>query len=192
MVVSGPKQVVHRFAPGPNRLAVHLYDDVANDRRADSFVRQGETNVRRVAAIELQDGPDRRSHLLSLHVGGVPGNAQGAEADKRGDDRIISGRRSPRLLFRHSRDVIASTSSVNQSSFPPPSLSVGRRALSVFFRFGYLHLFRNSDFEFRIFSFILCHWALSVGRFPFVSSVRLIAPFTSASSCRRTSPGRFR
>ena len=44
-----------------------------NDCWSDAFVGEGESN-RPIAAIELENWPDRRPHLLALHVGGVTSN----------------------------------------------------------------------------------------------------------------------
>ena len=53
-----------------------------NDRWTDAFVSQGKVNIRPVAAVEFEDGPYRRAHLLALHVGGVTGNTQSQESNK--------------------------------------------------------------------------------------------------------------
>src|SRR5438876_3867529 len=72
------------------------------NRRADSFVRNGKVNVGTVAAVELQDWPYRRTHLLTLHVGGVTGNTESQESNKRRDDRVIPTGAAP-LVFPPAR-----------------------------------------------------------------------------------------
>jgi hypothetical protein len=73
-------------------------------------------NVGRIAAVEFKNGPHRRTYLLALHVGGVSGNTQSAEPDKRRDDCIISAGAARLLLFRHGADHIVGGLSVNQRS----------------------------------------------------------------------------
>ncbi len=107
--------VLERLSPIPHRLIVHLHDDMPDNCRSDALVGQGKVNVRRVAAIEFEDGPDRGAHLLALHVSGITGNTQSTESDKGRDDGIISAGPARRLLLRHGADHIARGLSVNQS-----------------------------------------------------------------------------
>jgi hypothetical protein len=94
------------------------------------LIRQSKMNVGRIAAVELKDWPDRGPHLLALHVGGVTGNTQGAEPNKRRDDRVISAGHSRRSFLRHRRDRIVDATSVNQlreltASSSPAKLGIG-------------------------------------------------------------------
>ena len=73
-MLSRPEQFLHRFIPIFYRLIIHSYYDMPDQRRTDTFVRKRKMNVGRVAAVELENGPYRRAHLLTLHVGSVPGN----------------------------------------------------------------------------------------------------------------------
>src|SRR5512133_3042342 len=91
--------------PIPHRLAIHLYNDMPDNRRSDSFVGEDKVNGR-IAAVEFEDGPHRRTHLLALDVGGVSGNTQSTESDKSRDDRIISAGATRLRLFRHGADLI--------------------------------------------------------------------------------------
>ena len=107
------EQYLQRFPPIPNRVVIHLQDDMANDRRTDPFVRERKMDVGRIAAVELKDWPHRRPHLLPLHVSSVTRNTQGQESNKGRDDCIISAGPARRLLFRHRLDRIAGEVSVN-------------------------------------------------------------------------------
>jgi len=78
---------------------------MADDRRADAFVGQGEANVRCVAAVEFEDGPDRGTHLLALHMSGVTGNEERADSDECRNDRAIAKSSARFLLFRHNGDA---------------------------------------------------------------------------------------
>src|SRR5438477_1329598 len=89
---------VERLIPILHRLAIHLHNDISDNRGTDSFVGEGKMNVGRVTAIEFEDWPHRRAHLLALHVGGVTGNTQSQESNKGRDDRVISTG-AARLLF---------------------------------------------------------------------------------------------
>ena len=91
--------------PIPHRLTIHFYDDISDNRRANSFVRKGKVNVRRVAAVEFEDGPDRGAHLLALHISGVPGNEECADSDKRRNDRVIAENSACFLLLCHNSDA---------------------------------------------------------------------------------------
>jgi len=108
------KQYVERFVPVPDRLIVHLYDDVLNVRRTDPLIRQREMNVGRVAAVELKDWPDRRPHLLALHVGGVTGNAKREQSNNGRDHYVVSAGTAGCLLLRHGAEHIVDATSVNQ------------------------------------------------------------------------------
>jgi hypothetical protein len=68
------EQFLHRFTPIFYRLIIHFYYYMPNQRRTDTFVSKRKMNVGRVAAVELEDWPDRRAHLLALHVGSVTGD----------------------------------------------------------------------------------------------------------------------
>ena len=63
------EQFLHRFKPILYRLIIYFYYDMPDQRRADTFVSKRKMNVGRVAAVELEDGPYRRAHLLALRVG---------------------------------------------------------------------------------------------------------------------------
>jgi hypothetical protein len=47
-----------------------------DNRWSDPFVGEGKVNVGRIAAVEFEDWPYCRAHLLALHVGGVARNTQ--------------------------------------------------------------------------------------------------------------------
>ena len=74
-MVSGPKNFFEHLDPILHRLIIHLQDHMLNDRWSDAFVGQGKMN-RPIAAVELEDRPDRSAHLLALHVSGVTRNTQ--------------------------------------------------------------------------------------------------------------------
>ena len=74
MVLPRSDEFVERLIPILYRLSVHSHNDVPDDCRADCFVSNGKVNVWPVAAVEFQDWPYRRAHLLALHVGGVTTN----------------------------------------------------------------------------------------------------------------------
>jgi hypothetical protein len=93
--------------PIPHRLAVYLYNDMPDNRRSDPFVGEGKVNVGRIAAVEFEDWPHRRAHLLALHVGGVPRNAQSQKPNKGRDDCVVSAGAARSPLFRHEADLIA-------------------------------------------------------------------------------------
>ena len=109
------EQYLQRFPPILHRLVIHVHDNVANDRRTDPFVGEGKVNVGRIAAVEFEDWPHRRAHLLALHVGGVTGNTQSQKPNKGCDDCVISAGATRLRLFRHDADHIAGRLSVNQS-----------------------------------------------------------------------------
>ena len=96
------------FPPIPYRLAIYHYNDMPDNRRTDSFVGEGKVNVGRIAAVEFENGPDRGTHLLALHVGGVSGNTQGTESDKSCDDCVISAGATRFLVVRHATTLIVS------------------------------------------------------------------------------------
>src|SRR5437660_1924049 len=66
--------------PIPDWLAIHPYNDMPDNRWPDPFVGQGKVNVRRIAAVEFEDGPHRGTHLLALHVGGITGYTQSEQS----------------------------------------------------------------------------------------------------------------
>jgi len=72
-VVSRPKNFFEHLGPILYRPIIHLQNDMLNDCWSDAFIGEGKSN-RTITAIELQDWPDRRAHLLSLHEGGITGN----------------------------------------------------------------------------------------------------------------------
>jgi hypothetical protein len=75
---------------------------------------------RPIAAIELENRPDRSAHLLALRVSRVTGNAQRTEPDKSRDDCVVSTGPALRLFLRHGTDPIAGKMRVNQSSDENP------------------------------------------------------------------------
>ena len=116
-----------RLLPIPDRLSIHPYNDTPDNRRSDSFVSEGKVNVRRIAAVEFKDGPHRGTHLLALHVGGVSGNTQSTESDKRRDDCVISAGATRFLIVRHATTLVLSR------KFPSRSISDCQRfRISVF------------------------------------------------------------
>src|SRR5438445_13442125 len=93
-------------------------------------------NVGRIAAIELQDWPHGRPHLLGLQLGRVTGNTQSTESDKRRDDCVVSTGDARGLFLRHGADPIADRVSVNRSggsAFQFFSVSAFPVVLFVFF-----------------------------------------------------------
>ena len=116
---------LERLLPIPDRLSIHPYNDIPDNRRSDSFVSEGKVNVGRIAAVEFKDGPHRGTHLLALHVGGISGNTQSTESDKGRDDCVISAGATRLRLFRHDADLIADWVCVNQAR---PS-QIGRQFL---------------------------------------------------------------
>src|SRR5204863_264686 len=95
-----------------HRLIIHLHDDMLDDRWSNALIGEGKPN-RAVAVIELQNRPDRSTHLLALHVSGVTGNAQRTESDKGRDDRVISTGAARRLC----RQAQAQSGGCNRGSF---------------------------------------------------------------------------
>jgi hypothetical protein len=73
-------------------------------------------NVRPVAAVEFEDWPYRRTHLLALHVRSVTGNTQSQESNKDGNDCVVSTGAARLLYLGHGADDIAEQMRVNQSS----------------------------------------------------------------------------
>jgi hypothetical protein len=73
------EQSLHRFTPIFYRLIVHFYYDVPDQRRTDTFISKRKMNVRRIAAVEFEDGPHCGTHLLALNVRGVTGNTHTAK-----------------------------------------------------------------------------------------------------------------
>jgi hypothetical protein len=113
-MISGTKNLFEHLGPLLHWLAIHSHHDMFNDRRPDPFVSESKLN-RSVAAIEFQDGPDRRAHLLSLPVSGVTGNTQSTESNKRRDHRVVSAGTARYLVLRHDDDGIAGRICVNES-----------------------------------------------------------------------------
>src|SRR5262249_39321666 len=72
-MVPRPKSSFEHVGPIFHRLIIHLQDDMLNDCWSDAFVGESKSN-RAIAAVEFEDWPYRRTHLLALHVGGVTGN----------------------------------------------------------------------------------------------------------------------
>jgi len=114
-----------RLLPIPDRLTIHLHNDMPDNRRSDPFVSESKVNVGRIAGVEFQDGPHRGTHLLALHVGGISGHAQSANSHEGCDDCVISAGATRLRLFRHDADLIADWVCVNQAG---PSL-IGRQFL---------------------------------------------------------------
>ena len=104
-----------RLLPISDRLAIHLHNDMPDNRRSDPFVGERKVNVGRIAGVELEDRPHRGTHLLALHVGGISGNTQSTESDKGRDDCVISAGATRLRLFRHDADLIAGWVCVNQA-----------------------------------------------------------------------------
>ena len=109
------EQFLHRFTPIFYRLIIHLYYDMSDQRRTDTFVSKRKMNVGRITAVEFEDWPHRRAHLLALHVGSVSGNTQSQESNKRRDNCVVSAGAAPLLFLRHGAEHIADGVSVNQS-----------------------------------------------------------------------------
>src|SRR5262249_9386999 len=99
------------------RLIIHFHYDVPDQRRTDTFVSKRKMNVGRVAAVELEDWPYRRAHLLALHVSGVSSNAHSQKSDKGRDDCVISAGAARLPLFRHGGEHIGGGLSVNSVGF---------------------------------------------------------------------------
>src|SRR5262249_62166726 len=83
-------QFIEDFIPSLHRLVVYLYDDVPYDRRPDPFIRKSKVNVGTIAAVELENWPHCRAHLLALHVCSVTGNTHSEECNKGRDDCFLS------------------------------------------------------------------------------------------------------
>jgi hypothetical protein len=111
-VRSRSQHFVERLLPIFYRLIVHFHNDMPDNRRSDSFVGHGKVNGGAVAAIELENWPHRRAHLLALHVSGVTGNAKSQESNNGRDHYVESARATRLLLFRHGADHIAGELSV--------------------------------------------------------------------------------
>ena len=77
MQVFPVRPVSERFDPVNHRLAIHLHNDMADDRGAHALVGQDEV-MSDVCCYLIQDRP-HRPHLLTLHVSGITGYSQGAE-----------------------------------------------------------------------------------------------------------------
>src|SRR5215211_4432001 len=84
-----------------------------NDCWSDAFVSQGKMN-RPIATVEFEDRPDRRAHLLTLHVGSVTGNTQSHESHEGRNHCIVSAGTAHLLFLRHGADDIDRRRSVNQ------------------------------------------------------------------------------
>ena len=96
---------LEHLIPILHRLTIHLYDDISDNRRADSLVRERKVNVGRVTAVEFENGPHRGPHLLALHISGVTGNEERADSDECRNDRAIAKSSARFLLFRHNGDA---------------------------------------------------------------------------------------
>ena len=96
---------LERLLPIPDRLPIHPYNDMPDNRRSDSFVSEGKVNVGRIAGVEFQDRPHRGAHLLALHVGGITGHTQSAESNKSCDHCVISAGATRLLVVRHAADA---------------------------------------------------------------------------------------
>jgi len=94
------------FPPIPYRLAIYHYNDMPDNRRTDSFVGEGKVNVGRIAAVEFENGPDRGTHLLALHVSGVTGHTQSAKSDQGRYDCVISAGSTRFLVVRHEPTLV--------------------------------------------------------------------------------------
>ena len=114
-MVSGPKKFFDHLDLILHRLIIHLQNYMLDDRWSDAFVGQGKLNGP-IAAIELEDRPDRTADLLALHVSRVTGNAQRTDSYKSRDDCVVSTGPPLRLFLWHGTDPIAGKMSVNQSS----------------------------------------------------------------------------
>jgi hypothetical protein len=73
-----------------HRLPVHFHNHVSDDRGTNSFVCESEVNVGGIVSLILEDWPNCRAHLLSLHVGGVTGNTQSQESNNGRDHYVVS------------------------------------------------------------------------------------------------------
>src|SRR5437867_791975 len=111
-MISRPKNFFEHLGPILRGLIIHLHDRMPNDRWSDAFVGEGKMN-RPIAALEFQDGPDRGTHLLALHVSGVSRNRHSQQSNKGRDDCVVSAGRALGLLLRHGADHIAGEMSVN-------------------------------------------------------------------------------
>ena len=94
--------------PIPHRLAIHPYNDMADNRRSDPFVGKGKVNVGRIAAVEFEDGPHRGTHLLALHVSGITGHTQSAKSHEGRDHCVISAGATRFLVVRHEPTLVLS------------------------------------------------------------------------------------
>src|SRR5439155_4085582 len=115
-MLAGSKDFLESLLPVPHRLIIHLYYDVADNRRSDPFVSKRKMNVGRIAAVELEDWPNRRAHLLALHVGGVSRNTHSQESNKGCDDCFVSAGGARLLFLRHGAEHIAVRFRVNRVS----------------------------------------------------------------------------
>src|SRR5437762_13914627 len=88
-------QLVEHLIPILPWLAIQFHNHMPYNRRADSFVRNGKVTVGTVAAVELQDWPYRRTHLLTPHVGGATRNAASQASTKRRTDPATPTRAAP-------------------------------------------------------------------------------------------------
>ena len=131
MIIAGSKKDSHRCLPILYGAIVDLYNDMFNDRRPDPLVRQGEINVRRVAAIEFEDWPYRRPHLLPLHVGSITGNKQSADSDECRNQCAVSAYTVCRLFFRHEGILSRCRSGKQESSRVADVESLNRRSSPV-------------------------------------------------------------
>jgi hypothetical protein len=120
---------LERLLPTPDRLSIHPYNDILDNRRSDSFVSEGKVNVGRIAAVEFKDGPHCGTHLLALHVGGVTGHTQSAKSDQCCDHCVVSARAARRPLFRHGADLIVGWVCVNHAAGPSSSVQLKSQLL---------------------------------------------------------------
>jgi hypothetical protein len=65
-------------------------------------------NVGRIAAVEFEDRPYHRAHLLPLHVSGISGDTQSTESNKGCDDCVISAGATRFLVVRHEPTLVLS------------------------------------------------------------------------------------
>ena len=114
-MISRFKNSIEHLVPILHRLIIHFHEDMLDDRRPHALVREGKSNGP-IAAIELENRPDRSAHLLALDVSRVTGDAQRTEPDKSRDDCFVSAGPARRLFLRHGADSIAGKMGVNQSS----------------------------------------------------------------------------
>src|SRR5438552_5012629 len=137
----GAEQFLEDLCPIFHRLVVHPDDNIFDDRRADSFVGNGEMNVGRIACLVFEDGPYSRAHLLALHPSRVTGNAKSQESDKCCNDCVVSTSATKLFLLRHP-DYGIDAEIVGQARLSRRSLAAaGRRRIACD------HLIRLFDWQ---------------------------------------------